>query len=374
MNIPITKPYFDGTEAESVKNIINGGWIAQGNETKKFEDQLTAYTGAHHAVVVSSGTTALHLALTAHDIGPRDEVIIPSFSFIATANAVVHTGARPVFVDINPSTYNIDPQHIENAITPETKAIMPVHQVGVPSDMDMISAIARNHKLLIIEDAACALGSQYKEKPIGNSENLCCFSFHPRKIITTGEGGAVLTNDEKMYKTLALLRNHGMSVQPQERHTLGTILFEDYLKRGYNYKITDIQSAIGILQMDKLDEIIRNRRKLAQRYDAALKGSKIFIIPQVPHNCESNYQTYLVRIKDESELSRNEILLCLNNKGIGAKQGIQSIHKEKAYYEEYRDIKLPETEKATAQTVALPLFPGLTFEEQDFIIDVLQSL
>ena len=244
----------------------------------------------------------------------------------------------------------------------------------MPADIDAISVIAKKHGLIVIEDAACALGAKYKGKQIGNSEHLCCFSFHPRKIITTGEGGAVLTNDEKMYKTLILLRNHGMSVQPQERHTSETILFEDYVKRGYNYRITDMQSAIGVQQMDKLDEIIRKRCELAERYDAALKGSKIFIIPQVPHNCDPNYQSYLVRVKNDSTLSRNEILLCLNNKGINAKRGIQSIHKELAYCEEYRDLNLPETEKATIQTIALPLYPGLTTEEQDYVIAVLRSL
>lgn len=369
MNIPITKPYFDEKEAAAAAKVIKSGWVAQGPETKEFENKLAEYVCSKYAVAVSSGTTALHLALLASGIGNGDEVIVPSFSFIATANVVLYAGAKPVFVDIDPGTYNIDPRQIIKIITKNTKAIIAVHQVGLPAYLDEINNTAKENSIHVIEDAACALGSVYKNKKIGNSDNLVCFSFHPRKIITTGEGGAITSNNNKYEDLLRKLRNQGMSVSTHERHSANKITFEEYPVIGYNYRMTDIQAAVGSVQLSKIDEIINKRRALAKKYNNAFIENKHIEIPYVPENSETTYQSYILRIKDTSPVTRDGLMKKLLDKGISTRRGVQAIHREKAYVEMFGKISLPETEKAADRTITLPLYPQMTDEEHKYIIE-----
>ncbi len=277
MNIPITKPILGEEEAAAAREAILSGGVTQGPQVAAFEEEFAHYVGASHACAVSSCTTALHLALHALGIRSGHEVITVSHSFIATANAVRYCGARPVFVDIDAITYNMDPALVEAAITPRTKAIMPVHQVGLPCDMLALMKIARKHNLPVIEDAACAIGSEIRiddrweriGKPHGT---VACFSFHPRKVITTGDGGMLTTNDSSLDRRFRLLRQHAMSIPDTVRHAAKTVIFEEYPEVGFNYRMTDIQAAVGRVQLRRLPEILSPRLELARRYDEALRN------------------------------------------------------------------------------------------------------
>lgn len=353
MHIPITRLSISKKEESAACAVIRSGWLMQGKEVVRFEQEFAGYVGARYAVAVSSGTAALHLALLALGIGAGDEVIAPSFSFIATANAVMFTGARPVFADIDPLTYNIDPEEIKRHITRKTRAIMPVHQVGMPADMDSIFRISKKYGLEVLEDAACALGSEYKGRKIGSLSKLSCFSFHPRKVISTGEGGMVTTDSRALAAKITSLRQH---------------YAENFLRVGYNYRMTDIQAAIGLTQLAKLPQFISKRRKLALRYTLAFQQSRYLCPPTVPHYATPNFQSYILRINKNSSVSRNEMLRYLHKKGIGAKFGITSIHRQPPYRKLYGRLRLTVTEEATAQTLLLPLFPGLKEKEQEYVI------
>ncbi len=380
--IPIAKPYFDSEEERLVLKTVRSGWIAQGRMVEEFEERLRRYVGARYAVSVSSGTTALHLALLISGIGPGDEVIVPSFSFIATANAVLYCGARPVFIDIDLKTYNIDPEMIgafikrrcrfdagkKAVIDKETgarvKAIMPVHQFGLPCDIDAISKIAREYGLAVIEDAACAIGSSYKGKRIGGGRNIVCFSFHPRKVLTTGEGGAIVTDNKSCAEKAMALRNHGMRKAP----------IEDYVMLGYNYRLTDLQAAIGIAQISKVHEILKKRVYLAERYNRAFKTIDSLKIPHIPSYGVTNYQSYVIRIGEDSFYSRDNLIKELSKKGICARRGNTAIHLQAIYKKITKGLRLPNTEKAASQTMALPIFFGMTKDEQDRVIDTMSGL
>ncbi|MES1213383.1 MAG: DegT/DnrJ/EryC1/StrS aminotransferase family protein, partial [Singulisphaera sp.] len=250
--IPITLPLFGPEEEQAAAAAIRSGWVTQGPQVAAFERAVAEYTGAAHAVAVSNCTTALHLALVLHGIGPGDEVICPSMSFIATANSIRYTGATPIFAEVDPRTYNLDPDAARDAITPRTKAILVVHQIGLPADLERFQALGREHGLAIIEDAACAIGSKYQGRQIGSCAETVCFSFHPRKVITTGEGGMITTNRADFAERLRLLRQHGMSVSDAARHSSKKVVIENYVCLGYNYRLTDIQGAIGVEQMKRL--------------------------------------------------------------------------------------------------------------------------
>lgn len=372
MNIPIAKPFLDREEEEAAALAIRSGWVSQGPKVKEFEDDFASYVGAGYAVATTSCTTALHAALAVSGIGPGDEVVVPSLSFIATANAVVHAGAAPVFADIDPETCNITAETIEKAITSRTKAVMPVHQMGLPADLDPIMDLCRRRGLLLVEDAACAIGSAYKGRRIGGHGNLACFSFHPRKIITTGEGGMVTTDDPELADRLRRFRHHGMSVSDMERHASARVIIETYAEIGYNYRMTDIQAAIGIEQLKKLALIIDRRREIAAYYDRAFAAIPCLRIPKAPAYAFHNYQSYWVELLDTSPISRDDLMQRLLGQGIATRRGIMAIHLEQCY--NARPGSYPETERITKNSMLLPIYPLMKVEEAGFVVKCMNDV
>lgn len=366
--IPITKPYLGNEEAEAARRAVESGWITQGPKVAEFERAVADYCGAAEAVAVSSCTTALHLALLVLDIGAGDEVICPSMSFIATANSVRYTGATPVFADVDPRTYNLDPDSVEAVVTPRTKAIMVVHQIGLPVDLDRFHEIGRRRGVAIVEDAACAIGSRYKGRPIGGHSELVCFSFHPRKVITTGEGGMITTNNPRHAARLRLLRQHGMSVPDTVRHAAKQVIAERYVCVGYNYRMTDIQAAIGVEQMKRLEWIVARRRELAARYGAALAAHPWLRPPYIPDYAETNYQSYAVQLTSAAPIGRDDLMQRLLEQGIATRRGIMLAHCEPPYAGYAPQGRLANSEAASARSVLLPLFPGMTEQEQDAVL------
>jgi perosamine synthetase len=364
--IAFARPYLTGNEGEAVAKVIASGWVSQGPQVHAFEAAFASRVGAADAVATTSCTTALQLALHVSGIGPGDDVIVPSLSFIATANAVRHCGARPVFADIDPRTYNLDPASVALAITPRTKAIMPVHQVGLPADMDPFLELAARHGLSIIEDAACAIGASYKGRPIGSLGPLTCFSLHPRKVITTGEGGMIAVQDPAVAERLRRLRQHGMSVSDLARHRTDRVVIETYPETGFNYRMTDMQAALGLCQLDVLDDVLDLRRRLAERYTAAIEQIPHLEAPYDPPYATRTWQSYCIRIGPRAAVGRTELMQRLLADGIPTRRGVMAIHEEDAYAGE--SANLPYTEAAAREVLMLPLFPDLSFEEQDYVI------
>ncbi|HEV3023398.1 MAG TPA: DegT/DnrJ/EryC1/StrS family aminotransferase, partial [Pirellulales bacterium] len=329
--------------------------------------------GTTEAVAVTSCTSALHLALLALGVGPGDEVVCPSMSFIASANAVRYTGATPVFADVDPRTYNLDPDAAEAALTPRTKAVMVVHQVGMPADLDRFLALGERRGVKIFEDAACALGSRYKGHPIGGHTEMACFSFHPRKVITTGEGGMIATSDPRHACRLRLLRQHGMSVPDTVRHAAAQVIAERYVGLGYNYRMTDVQAAMGIEQMKKLDRLVSRRRELAVQYTAALADHPWLRPPYVPDEVETNFQSYVVHLADAAPIGRDELMQELLDRGIATRRGIMLAHREPAYAGGQWP-ELPCSQRGSDRSLLLPLFPQMTEGEFDQVVRALFDL
>jgi len=372
--IPIAKPYLGKEEAQAAYDTILTGWITQGPRVAEFEQKFAAYTGAAHAVALSNCTTALHLAMIVAGVGPGDEVICPSMSYIATANSIKYTGATPVFAEVDPVTYNLDPKDAEKKITPRTKAILVVHQIGMPADIDAFTAIGKKHGLQIIEDAACAAGSSYKGKKIGSHSDLVCFSLHPRKVITTGDGGFVTTSREDFAQRMRLLRQHGMSVNDRVRHEANKVIFEDHVEVGYNYRMTDIQAAVGIQQLGRLDWIVGERRKLADRYQAGLKGIQCIRIPAEAEGYSTNWQSYSITLLDDCPVERNDLMQKMLDEGIATRRGIMTTHRETAYKEESKGLSLPISEKAADRSIIIPLYVPMSTEDQDRVISTFRRL
>ncbi len=371
--IPISRPNVTEDEAVAVAATVVSGWLTQGPRVEEFEATVADFVGARHAIATSNCTTALHLALLSAGVGPLDEVICPSLTFIATANAIVHAGATPVFVDVDPDTYNIDVGCIEKAITARTKAIMPVDQIGLAADIPTILAIAERHGLKVIEDAAPSLGATIGALRVGSLSDLTCFSFHPRKIVTTGEGGIVTTDDDEAERFLRRARSHGASTSDLARHSSRTTTAEHYADLGYNYRMTDIQAALGNVQMRRLEALISERRRLATRYNAMLAGCDQVATPFEPDDRCHTYQSYCVRVRGRR--SRDEIMNVLAGKGVATRRGVMAIHLEPYYRSRYPGLSLPATEAAASETLLLPLFPGLTDEEQATVVEgLLESL
>jgi dTDP-4-amino-4,6-dideoxygalactose transaminase len=362
-------------EEQALLEVLRSGWVSQGPKVAEFERKFAEYVGAAHAVAVSSCTTALHLALVAAGVKPGDEVLCPSLSFIATANAIVYAGATPVFVDIDKATYNIDPNCIESAITPRTKAILVVHQIGFPAALSEISEIARRHGIPLVEDAACAIGSEYKGKRIGTPfSSLACFSFHPRKVLTTGEGGMITTSDGEMAARMRKLRQHGMSVSDLARHGSTKVMIESYDEVGYNYRMTDMQGALGLIQLQRLDGMLARRRELAERYSSCLSTYPWIVIPKLSAECKPNYQSYMIRLKDSAPMSRDRLMQELLDRGVSSRRGIMAIHREAPYRDDKWDAMLPVTNLVTDTAIILPLFYEMTNEEHDYVLDCIGEI
>jgi perosamine synthetase len=373
--IPVAKPFFGAEEEQALVAALRTGWVSQGPRVAEFEQCFAKYVGAEYAVAVSSCTTALHLAMVAAGINAGDEVLCPSLSFIATANCIRYVGAQPMFVDIDPLTYNLDPNLVEAAITSRTRAILAVHQVGLPAPMKELAEIAERHGLVLIEDAACAIGAVFCGQKIGRPHSLmACFSFHPRKILSTGEGGMITTHDGTLATRLRRLRQHGMTTSDLARHGATTVTFESYDELGYNYRMTDLQAAIGLEQLRRLDDMLQRRRYLASRYSAALRSSGWLQPPHEPAGCLHNFQSYMARLTPQSPLHRDELMQLLLDQGISTRRGIMASHQEAAYCDKDWSRRLPETERAASETIILPLFHQMTEEDQDYVIECLCNI
>ncbi|MFI5149785.1 MAG: DegT/DnrJ/EryC1/StrS family aminotransferase [Bacteroidia bacterium] len=368
MKIPIAKPYLTKDEAQYAYDTILTNWVTQGPKVQEFEEKFAAYTGARYAVALSNCTTALHLAMIVAGIKEGDEVICPSLSYIATANSITYVGAVPVFSEVEPGTYNLDPVHAESLITAKTKAILLVHQIGLPANLDAFRRLCEKHGLKLIEDAACAAGSAYKGQKIGAGSELVCFSFHPRKVITTGDGGMITTSSEAHYNRLRLLRQHGMSVNDRIRHQSDKVIMEEHLEIGYNYRLTDIQAAVGIKQLEKLDWLIAERTKIALAYLEAFKNIPGIRLPVVPPDGVTNWQSFSVYLLPSCPVPRNELMQLLLDKGISTRRGVMTSHRELAYRHMPLRCTLPVSENECDNSIILPLFVPMKQEEIDYVI------
>ena len=373
--IHITKPLLGEAEQKLVCEVLASGWVTQGPKVAAFEKAFAEYTGARYAVAVNNCTAALHLAVMESGVGPGDEVICPSLTFIATANAILYCGGKPVFAEVKAEDFNIDPAAIEPLITERTKAVMVVHQIGNPARMEEICRIADRHGLVVIEDAACAIGSGYRGAKIGKPfGKFVCFSFHPRKVITTGEGGMITTDDAEADQQFRLLRQHGMSVPDTVRHAAKSVIFESYVRVGYNYRMSDIHAAVGLGQLARLDEIVAGRQRIAARYDAAFGNLPGVKLVDPPDGSELNYQNYSLLLTDQAKVSRDQFMQAMLDKGVSTRKGIMTIHREPAYANLCAGLRLPVTEYASDHSVLLPVFPQMTEAEQAAVVEATVSI
>lgn len=390
--IPVARPLMDEAEVQAAGRAIRSGWVTQGPEVAALESEFAAFVGARYACAVSSGTTALHLALLVAGVRPGDEVVTVSHSYIATANVVRYCGAKPVFVDIQPETFNLDPGRIESMLTPRTRAILCVHQMGLPCELAAVAELARRRGLALVEDAACAVGSEVLwnggwEKIGRPHGDVACFSFHPRKLISTGDGGMLTTSNAEWDAALRLSRQHGMSVPDTVRHGARQVIFESYPVLGYNYRLTDIQAAVGREQLARLPGVLERRRHLARRYLEELAGVAGLTLPVEPPWARTNWQSFCVRLAER--LEQKDVMQRLLDLGIATRRGVMCAHREPAYprasFASHPDGDecdcppgtcrfLRESERAQDHGLILPLFHQMSEADQDRVIAALREI
>lgn len=386
MSIPITKPFIGPEELAAVQRPLETGWLVQGPYVMEFEDKFGAFVGARHSIATTSCTTALHLCVAALGLRPGDEVIVPAFTWVATPNVVEYMGARPVFVDIDLETFNLDVARLEEAITPRTVGIIPVHLFGLAANLDPIMEIARRHDLWNIEDAACGFGARYRGEHVGTFGDLAAFSFHPRKSITTGEGGMITTSRDDLAATVRSLRDHGASVSDHQRHTQAAgYLLADYDLLGYNFRMTDIQGAIGGVQMDRADWVLAERRRCAEAYDHLLADLDWLSLPVTPPGSVHGYQSYVCLFQPEAptiesverlHLRRNRLMAALEAEGIATRPGTHAAFMQGYYATKYSipPDALPGAFLADRLSLSLPMYAGMTDEELDYVARALRSV
>jgi dTDP-4-amino-4,6-dideoxygalactose transaminase len=369
--IPVMRPWLDEEEATAAAAVVASGWLAQGPRVAEFESAFASHVGAPHGVAVSSCTTALHLSLHLLGVGPGDEVVVPSFSFVATANCAVYVGATPVFADVEAKDGNISARTVERVLSDRTRAVVVVHQGGAPADVEPLRRLCDSRGVALVEDAACAAGSRYQGAPVGADALLAAWSFHPRKLLTTGEGGMLTTSDPQLADRARRLREHGMSVSAADRHRSRQPVIESYLEVGFNFRMTDIQAAVGLVQLGKLDAMVSRRRALAAGYQELLADVPGLRTVQDPTWGESNFQSFWVELGDDFPLSRNDTLALLAAEGVSARAGIMAAHRQPAYAG-HRHGDLSVTERLTDNTLILPLFHTMTESEQLAVVGVVR--
>ena len=385
MKVPIARTQLTEKDLNIIQKPLESGWVVQGPFTKEFEDKWSEFTGTKHSIAVTSCTTALHLSLATLGLKPNDEVIVPAFTWISTANVVEHLKAKVVFCDINLKTFNIDVNQIEEKITSKTKAIIPVHLFGLSADMAPILDIAQKYNLWVVEDAACGFGAKYKGKHVGTLGDTGCFSFHPRKAITTGEGGMITTNDDELAEKMRSMRDHGAAMSDFQRHYgAKPYLLAEHPYAGFNYRMTDIQASIGVTQMDRAINIVRERQLIAKKYSKSLNKLDFFQTPFENDSYEHGYQSYpcmfdinnasLNNIKMVNE-KRNIFMNALQNEGVSTRPATHAVHMLQYYKEKYelQAEDFPNAYIANECSISFPLFNGLTEEEQKFVIKTIQN-
>ena len=375
--MPLTRPAFDNTELEAVQACLASGWVTQGPYVSRFETLIAQQQRVKHALAVTSCTAALHVAAEALQLGPGDEVVVPAFTWITSAHSAEYVGAKAVFADIDLSTFNLDPAAFEAAITPRTKAVVAVHLFGLAAPMAALMATARKYGIHVIEDGACAIGTTWNGIPVGGIGDVGCFSFHPRKAITTGEGGAITTNDEDIARRVKILRNHGATGNPQsDPDAKNAWTMAEFGARGYNLRLSDIQAAVGVAQFAKLEALLDERRMRADRYHALLADIPDVIRPaQTMEKRAHTYQSFVIMIRDGGRERRNAVMTLLSENYIQSRPGTHAVPRLSYYSDKYKlDARqFPNAVVAEDTSITLPIFPGMTDHDQDRVVDVLRT-
>lgn len=372
----ITAPSFDESEVEALRRCLDSGWVTQGPLTSEFENLVAVRHRVVHALATTSCTAALHLAVLALDLKQGDEVVVPAFTWVTSANAAEYVGARAVFADIDPDTYNLDPEALQSAISPRTRAVIAVHLFGLAAEMDAIKAIAARHSLRVIEDAACAIGTTYKGQPVGGLGDLGCFSFHPRKVVTTGEGGMVTTNDAGLANRVASFRNHGSTgVVASDAEAQGPWTMATFDNLGFNLRLSDIQAAVGVAQMRKLDGLLAERRAAAVRYTELLSVVEEIALPVAGDVAGHTYQSFVIRVRAGGRSLRNAVMARLAQHGIESRPGTHAVHRLGYYRSKYalKAEMFPIAAEAEDTTITLPIFPGIRPEQQSVTVELIKD-
>jgi dTDP-4-amino-4,6-dideoxygalactose transaminase len=376
LQVPFHRAPVGEQEAQAVSEVIRSGWLTMGPKTFEFEEEFARYIGAQHAIAVSTGTAALHLALEAAGVQTGDEVLLPTTTFTATAEAVTYLGARPVLVDIDPVTMNIDPEDGARRITPKTKAIIPVHLAGQPCDMDEIHALARVRRLRVIEDAAHALPSEYREKRVGQISEFTCFSFYATKTLTTGEGGMITTDNTEAADRMRLMRLHGIERDAWKRYRRDGSWFYEVLEAGFKYNLTDLQSAIGLVQLAKCDAMRQARRRIAQHYTDAFSSFEELLLPEIRSDRSTSWHLYILRLRpDRLRVDRDAFIRALRTRGVSCSVHFIPLHLQ-PYYQRahgYKAGDFPSAEQQYDTCLSLPIFPGMTDQEIEHVIRTVQK-